>query len=59
MAEKNKHKCAHPSCQCQISGDAKYCSAYCADAKGTMEIACTCGHPGCMIGTEEVEPLAA
>jgi hypothetical protein len=59
MAEKTKHKCAHPSCQCQVPGDAKYCSAYCEAAKDTTEIACTCGHTGCMIGTESLEPLAA
>jgi hypothetical protein len=25
----------------------KYCSTYCHDAGGTVELTCNCGHPGC------------
>lgn len=42
----SKNKCAHELCRCPAS-DGKYCSTYCATAKGTAEIACGCGHPGC------------
>jgi hypothetical protein len=52
MADHSKDKCAHPSCTCRAAKDSKYCSPYCADAKGTTEIACNCGHAGC--GTGEV-----
>jgi hypothetical protein len=45
MAE-NK-KCAHPACNCMATKDSKYCSQYCQDAKGTLEIECGCGHAGC------------
>lgn len=44
-------KCAHPSCTCTAGKDSKYCSQYCSDAAGTLEIACNCGHPGCMSAT--------
>jgi len=40
-------KCAHPSCNCQTAKGAKYCSAYCEDAKDTTEISCNCAHAGC------------
>jgi hypothetical protein len=49
MEDKAK-KCAHPACTCTVKKDAKYCSQYCQDAGGTMEIACNCGHAGCAIG---------
>jgi hypothetical protein len=26
-----------------------YCSTYCHDAGGTMEISCNCGHAGCSV----------
>lgn len=42
-------KCAHPACNCQVTGDDKYCSQYCKDAGGTMEISCNCGHTGCAV----------
>lgn len=42
-------KCAHPACNCTTSEDSGYCSQYCSDAKGTMEISCNCGHGGCAI----------
>ena len=45
MAE--NQKCAHPACNCKAAKDSKYCSQYCQDAKGTLEIACNCGHAGC------------
>ena len=40
-------KCAHPACTCMAEKDSKYCSQYCQDAGGTMEISCNCGHEGC------------
>lgn len=40
-------KCAHPACNCTVTGSEKYCSPYCHDAKETTELACSCGHPGC------------
>jgi hypothetical protein len=49
MPDNPKDKCAHPSCSCRRTADSKYCSQYCADAKGTMELSCNCGHPGCAI----------
>ncbi len=47
MAETKK--CAHPACNCQAPEDKKYCSQYCEDAGGTMEISCNCGHRGCSL----------
>jgi hypothetical protein len=49
MAEKKTTKCAHPACQCLVSKDEKYCSAYCHDAADTVEISCNCDHPGCSL----------
>src|SRR5262249_36538582 len=49
MAEKKTQKCAHPACQCLVSGDEKDCSTYCHDAGDTMEISCNCDHPGCSL----------
>jgi hypothetical protein len=41
-------KCAHPSCQCEISSGEKYCSQICKDAGSQeIEIGCECGHPAC------------
>lgn len=48
MEPKSK-KCAHPACTCPVDKDNKYCSQYCRDAKGTMEISCNCGHAGCSV----------
>jgi hypothetical protein len=49
MAEdKKKKKCAHPSCDCFVQ-EGKYCSQYCKDAGGTMEISCNCRHAECGI----------
>ncbi len=40
-------KCAHPACGCEARKDNKYCSQYCQDAGGTLELTCACGHAGC------------
>lgn len=40
-------KCAHPACTCEVEKGQKYCSQYCKDAKGTLELACGCGHETC------------
>ncbi|MGA9528990.1 MAG: hypothetical protein WBS24_12825 [Terriglobales bacterium] len=41
-------KCAHPSCNCQVTSDDKYCSQFCKDAGADeVEIACDCGHDIC------------
>jgi metallothionein len=47
MAEEKNKKCAHPACNCLVEHGKKYCSDYCHDAAGTMEIACNCRHPEC------------
>jgi len=47
---KEPNKCAHPACNCLVEDGSKYCSQYCKDARGTMEIACNCGHAGCGVG---------
>ena len=44
-----KEKCAHPACTCNRREDSKYCSQYCQDAKGTLEIECKCGHAECAV----------
>lgn len=49
-------KCAHPACNCMAAKDSKYCSEYCHDAKDTLELACSCGHPGC---EEKLAPALA
>ncbi len=49
MPQKQK-KCDHPACNCMVNEGTHYCSSYCKDAKGTMEISCNCGHAGCAIG---------
>jgi hypothetical protein len=40
-------KCKHPACNCQAQDDSDYCSQYCHDAGGTVELSCNCGHAGC------------
>jgi hypothetical protein len=40
------HKCAHPSCICQIPANQKYCSDYCKSAPET-EFRCYCQHLDC------------
>jgi metallothionein len=52
MDRKSK-KCAHPACTCMVEKDNKYCSQYCQDAGGTMEISCNCGHAGCSVSESE------
>jgi hypothetical protein len=47
MAEEKKKKCAHPACDCLVEKGSKYCSQYCKDAAGTMEISCNCRHAEC------------
>jgi hypothetical protein len=45
----NTQKCAHPSCQCQVSPSEKYCSEICKDAgSDEIEIGCECEHPACL-----------
>jgi hypothetical protein len=48
----DRKKCAHPSCECRAEEGSKYCSQYCKDAGGTMELSCNCGHAGCALGAE-------
>jgi hypothetical protein len=50
MSDAKKNTCAHELCRCPAS-EGRYCSTYCATAKGTAEIACGCGHPGCATKT--------
>jgi len=41
-------KCAHPSCNCQVNTDEKFCSQLCKDAGANEnEIGCDCGHSAC------------
>ena len=46
---KDRKKCAHPACDCLAEEGSKYCSQYCKDAGGTMELSCNCGHEGCAL----------
>ncbi|MGB7926288.1 MAG: hypothetical protein WCF57_23810 [Pyrinomonadaceae bacterium] len=46
MADEDR-KCKHPSCDCRVAGDEKYCSEYCENAGDITEIGCGCEHPGC------------
>ncbi len=47
MAQEQQKKCAHPSCNCIVEKGKKFCSDYCHDARGTMELSCNCRHPQC------------
>jgi hypothetical protein len=48
MKDKHGHEvCGHEGCTCAPREGSKYCSLYCEGAKGTTELACGCGHPGC------------
>ena len=48
MAEETR-RCAHTSCQCEVSGDDdRYCSEYCREARGITELGCGCEHPTCI-----------
>jgi predicted nucleic acid-binding Zn ribbon protein len=48
MVEKQK-KCAHPTCDCMIEDEEKYCSEYCRNAEksGVAKIGCGCEHSAC------------
>jgi hypothetical protein len=45
--ESKPEKCAHPSCACPAKQGSKYCSTYCEGEAKTVDIICSCGHPGC------------
>ena len=45
---KTGKKCAHPACSCPAEPGDKYCSTYCREIGKKMEIACNCGHAGCV-----------
>jgi metallothionein len=47
MPDTKEQKCAHENCTCTAAEGSKYCSANCEAAKGTTDLACGCGHPGC------------
>jgi hypothetical protein len=47
MAEELEKKCAHPACNCVVEKGQAYCSDYCHDAGGTIEITCNCRHAEC------------
>ncbi len=53
-----KKKCDHPACECRVPKNQKYCSDYCHDAKGTLELSCNCGHSGCAV-SESAPTMAA
>jgi len=50
-------KCEHPACHCVVEHGAKYCSQYCKDAGGTIELSCNCQHAGCAM-SEQQRPAA-
>ena len=43
---KDKNKCAHPSCTCTTTPGEKYCSPHC-ETTLESEIICGCGHKAC------------
>ncbi|MEO7191871.1 MAG: hypothetical protein ABI051_12520 [Vicinamibacterales bacterium] len=46
-------KCAHPACDCTVSGKGpfgKFCSEHCKDAHGITELRCGCQHVECRTG---------
>lgn len=45
-------KCEHPACNCLVGKDTKYCSQYCEDAGGTIELSCNCRHAGCAMSEQ-------
>ena len=49
MADEQRNKCAHVTCECQVPDRTKYCSEYCEDAEktGVLEIGCGCEHAPC------------
>ena len=48
MADEER-KCGHPTCDCHVSENEKYCSEYCKNAEksGVAEIGCGCEHSPC------------
>jgi hypothetical protein len=45
-------KCEHPACNCLVKKHTKYCSQYCEDAGGTIELSCNCRHAGCAMSEQ-------
>lgn len=43
----DQKKCGNPACSCIPSKGESFCGSHCEAVKGTAEIACQCGHPGC------------
>jgi hypothetical protein len=41
-------QCAHPACDCPVTGGDKYCSPHCESAPES-EISCGCGHAACLV----------
>jgi hypothetical protein len=52
-------KCAHPACGCEARKDNRYCSQYCQDAGGTLELTCACGHAGCTEKAATGSPISS
>jgi metallothionein len=44
----DQKKCANPACSCVPANKEKFCSAHCEGLKGSTEVMCDCGHPGCI-----------
>jgi hypothetical protein len=40
-------KCSNPACSCVPQKGEDFCSTHCESTKGSIEIMCECGHPGC------------
>lgn len=51
MAAQTPKKCGNAACSCVPPANAKYCSAHCEGVATKVEILCTCGHPGCEMGS--------
>lgn len=47
----SRHKCAYVECKCQIPSTQKYCSDYCSNADGVVEVElqCECKHAPCAL----------
>jgi len=45
-----ENRCEHAGCLCVVSDESDYCSDHCenAESQDMTEIACDCGHPGCV-----------
>jgi len=43
----DEKQCAHPACDCPVTGGEKYCSTHCETAPES-EITCGCGHVACL-----------